>query len=310
MLELDDRRLLVELQSLGVRVVDQTDDAMPTRRGGAGPSDALFLWVRGLPLTVPAHAGFVATSPYTLRVAGRRATLFRDDELVGPGDAPAAAAHLRHADGGRRPLLEDRAAAPRLDRVHGGAEVHLLGHARAVRLLRHRAHARRADDPGQDARAAGGGLHRGARPRPRSRRDADHRLAQPPRPRRDLHQPLRGGDQGGVRAADPGPVRAARRPARARGGPPRRRRRGRDPRRDVRPRGACARRARQGPVRHRGLLRMLGARGRGIRPWQRHDLRAPRHGRAARATSSRAAAAPSRWACIPSWYRCARCPAR
>ena len=58
-LELDDRRLLVELQSLGVRVVDETTDAMPARRGGAGPSDALFLWVRGLPLTVPAHAGFV-----------------------------------------------------------------------------------------------------------------------------------------------------------------------------------------------------------------------------------------------------------
>ena len=87
-LELDDRRLLVELQSLGVRVVDETPDAMPTRRGGAGPSDALFLWVRGLPLTVPAHAGFVASSPYTLRVRGRRATLFRDEEQVGPVTVP------------------------------------------------------------------------------------------------------------------------------------------------------------------------------------------------------------------------------
>ena len=34
------------------------------RRGGAGPSDALFLWVRGLPLTVPWHAAFVERSPY------------------------------------------------------------------------------------------------------------------------------------------------------------------------------------------------------------------------------------------------------
>ena len=58
-LALDDRRLLVELQSLGVRVVDETAGTMPGRRGGAGPSDAMFLWVRGLPLTVPSHAAFV-----------------------------------------------------------------------------------------------------------------------------------------------------------------------------------------------------------------------------------------------------------
>jgi radical SAM protein (TIGR04043 family) len=87
-LALDDRRLLVELQSLGVRVVDEADDAMPVRRGGAGPSDALFLWVRGLPLTVPAHAEFVDASPYTLRRRGRRATLWRDDELIGPVTLP------------------------------------------------------------------------------------------------------------------------------------------------------------------------------------------------------------------------------
>ena len=58
-LSLDDRRLLVELQSLGVRVVDETTGTLPGRRGGAGPSDAMFLWVRGLPLTVPSHATFV-----------------------------------------------------------------------------------------------------------------------------------------------------------------------------------------------------------------------------------------------------------
>jgi radical SAM protein (TIGR04043 family) len=87
-LELDDRRLLVELQSLGVRVVDESPDAMPARRGGAGPSDALFLWVRGLPLTVPTHAAFVAGSPYTLRVHGGRATLYRDDDQVGPVRLP------------------------------------------------------------------------------------------------------------------------------------------------------------------------------------------------------------------------------
>ena len=87
-LGLDDRRLLVELQSLGVRVVDETEGTLPGRRGGAGPSDAMFLWVRGLPLTVPSHARFVDASPYTVRVTGRRASLYRDDELVGPVTLP------------------------------------------------------------------------------------------------------------------------------------------------------------------------------------------------------------------------------
>ena len=99
MLELDDRRLLVELQSLGVRVVEEDADAAPTRRGGAGPSDALFLWVRGLPLTVPAHADFVDVSPYTLRTTGRKAQLFRDDEYVAPVTVP------------RRPKIYDMATA-------------------------------------------------------------------------------------------------------------------------------------------------------------------------------------------------------
>jgi radical SAM protein (TIGR04043 family) len=85
---LDDRQLLVELQSLGVRVIDETAGPLPGRLGGAGPSDALFLWVRGLPLTVPSHAGFVSASPYTVRVDGKRATLYRDDELVGPVTLP------------------------------------------------------------------------------------------------------------------------------------------------------------------------------------------------------------------------------
>src|ERR1700754_2269065 len=88
MLSLDDRQLLVELQSLGVRVVDETAGPLPGRLGGAGPSDALFLWVRGLPLTVPSHAGYVSASPYTVRVEGRRASLYREDELVGPVTLP------------------------------------------------------------------------------------------------------------------------------------------------------------------------------------------------------------------------------
>jgi radical SAM protein (TIGR04043 family) len=87
-LDLDDRRLLVELQSFGVRVEELGDGGLPGRRGGAGPSDALFLWVRGLPLTVPQHAAFVDVSPYTLRIEGRRASLYRENALVGPVGLP------------------------------------------------------------------------------------------------------------------------------------------------------------------------------------------------------------------------------
>jgi radical SAM protein (TIGR04043 family) len=94
--DLDERQLLVELQSLGVHVQDDTDGEShpPTsppsrpraggRRGGAGPSDALFMWVRGLPLTVPWQASFVARSPYTVHVTDSGAALYRGDSLVGP----------------------------------------------------------------------------------------------------------------------------------------------------------------------------------------------------------------------------------
>jgi radical SAM protein (TIGR04043 family) len=87
-LGLDDRRLLVELQSLGVRVEDEGGDQVQGRRGGAGPSDSGFLYVRGLPLTVPMHAGYTRDSPYSLRVAGPKAQLFHDGNYVAPVVVP------------------------------------------------------------------------------------------------------------------------------------------------------------------------------------------------------------------------------
>jgi radical SAM protein (TIGR04043 family) len=93
--DIDDRRLLVELQSLGVHVQDERESAgresgggPSGRRGGAGPSDALFLWVRGLPLTVPWHAAFVKRSPYTIHVTDDRTDLYRGEEFVSPVKLP------------------------------------------------------------------------------------------------------------------------------------------------------------------------------------------------------------------------------
>jgi radical SAM protein (TIGR04043 family) len=90
---LDDRQLLVELQSLGVHVQDDSGEGpgpsrLGGRRGGAGPSDALFLWVRGLPLTVPWHAAFVDRSPYTIHVSDAGAELYREDVFVSPVKLP------------------------------------------------------------------------------------------------------------------------------------------------------------------------------------------------------------------------------
>ncbi|MDX6646681.1 MAG: hypothetical protein QOK40_2408 [Miltoncostaeaceae bacterium] len=77
----DIRTLAVELQSLGVRTSESGD----TRRGGAGPSDAGFLWIDGAPLTVPVHAEYASRSPYELVMnrSGRAGTLFREGVEVG-----------------------------------------------------------------------------------------------------------------------------------------------------------------------------------------------------------------------------------
>jgi len=89
--DVDDRQLLVELQSLGVHVADERESrggGPSGRRGGAGPSDALFLWVRGLPLTVPWHAAFVERSPYTILLTDGRTDLYRGEEFVSPVKLP------------------------------------------------------------------------------------------------------------------------------------------------------------------------------------------------------------------------------
>jgi len=91
-LDIDDRRLLVELQSLGVRICDERTDpearGIESRRGGAGPSDAGFIWVRGLPLTVPVHSEYVGKSPYVLRLTDEGGELWSGDQRVGPATVP------------------------------------------------------------------------------------------------------------------------------------------------------------------------------------------------------------------------------
>ena len=83
-MSIDLKVLAVELQSLGVRTVVPTGPGA-TRAGGAGPSDAGFVWIDGAPLTVPVHGDYVERSPYELRLAGngRAGTLYREGDEVG-----------------------------------------------------------------------------------------------------------------------------------------------------------------------------------------------------------------------------------
>jgi radical SAM protein (TIGR04043 family) len=79
---IDQRTLAVELQSLGVRV-EAGDGGPEGRRGGAGPSDAGFIWVNGMPLSVPLYGEYTSRSPYLLRVVEGANVLYRGDEQVG-----------------------------------------------------------------------------------------------------------------------------------------------------------------------------------------------------------------------------------
>jgi radical SAM protein (TIGR04043 family) len=71
-------RLIADLQSEGLRV----DAGMQTRHGGAGPSDSGMLWIEGVAVTVPSDAGFVASSPYTLRAEDDGLAIYRRDARV------------------------------------------------------------------------------------------------------------------------------------------------------------------------------------------------------------------------------------
>ena len=78
----DIKTLAVELQTMGVR----TREPVEGRQGGAGPSDAGFVWIDGAPLTVPVNGDYVSRSPYelVLHSSGRAGRLLRDGVEIGP----------------------------------------------------------------------------------------------------------------------------------------------------------------------------------------------------------------------------------
>ncbi len=77
------RFLLTELQSLGMRLTDETGAS--SRRGGAGPSDHKAIRVGGQTVMVPIHTQAAHRSPFTAAApdAGGASLLLRDGVAVG-----------------------------------------------------------------------------------------------------------------------------------------------------------------------------------------------------------------------------------
>ena len=81
--------LASELQSLGLRIVDEADSAS-SRRGGAGPSDHKAVTLMGTTIMVPIHTQPARHSPFTADPpdAVGRAMLYRDGKPEAPLQFP------------------------------------------------------------------------------------------------------------------------------------------------------------------------------------------------------------------------------
>ena len=78
------QQLIAELQTSGLRL-ESDASGLPSRRGGAGPSDHRAVTVMGTTVMVPVHNEPAAGSPFLARPVpdSQHARLFRRDEEVG-----------------------------------------------------------------------------------------------------------------------------------------------------------------------------------------------------------------------------------
>jgi len=72
---MDERKIQIELQSLGVRVPGN----FTGRRGGAGPAEGQVIYFNDRALSVPTQSRYVALSPYEIRFNGSSLVLLRDE---------------------------------------------------------------------------------------------------------------------------------------------------------------------------------------------------------------------------------------
>ena len=81
---MDKQRLLTELQTHGLKMVDPAVGAAG-RKGGAGPSDHKAVTVDGTTIMVPIYTGSASQSPYSVAATeATTATLARADEAIAP----------------------------------------------------------------------------------------------------------------------------------------------------------------------------------------------------------------------------------
>jgi len=87
---LDQRLLMTELQSLGLRLADPSAGAA-SRRGGAGPSDHKAVTVDGVTLMVPVHTASAFSSPFVADAPGAdgRSVLRRGSIAIASVQFPA-----------------------------------------------------------------------------------------------------------------------------------------------------------------------------------------------------------------------------
>jgi radical SAM protein (TIGR04043 family) len=85
------RQLMTELQSLGLRLADP-GAGVPSRRGGAGPSDHKAITVDGHTIMVPVHTASAWSSPFVAGApdAGGSSALMRDGVAVARIEFPRA----------------------------------------------------------------------------------------------------------------------------------------------------------------------------------------------------------------------------
>ncbi|WP_204150754.1 MSMEG_0568 family radical SAM protein [Leptolyngbya sp. CCY15150] len=77
---MDKQQLLVELQSKGLQLAEQTSGAAG-RKGGAGPSDHKAIVVDGTTVMVPVYTGTAAVSPYRLSAAVNSSPVVPSEEV-------------------------------------------------------------------------------------------------------------------------------------------------------------------------------------------------------------------------------------
>ncbi|MEM9447759.1 MAG: MSMEG_0568 family radical SAM protein [Cyanobacteria bacterium P01_E01_bin.6] len=86
---MNNQRLITELQSHGLRLVDSSIGAAG-RKGGAGPSDHKAVTVNGTTVMVPIYTGAASQSPYVVRMdqGAHQVVLQRDEVAIAPVEFP------------------------------------------------------------------------------------------------------------------------------------------------------------------------------------------------------------------------------